>query len=200
VTILKEGTANVIAELAGVLAEGSLEITSSGDLPASPVPTQPAANVKSIYSDTYMAVTGSDFNPGFGGSTTQTLEADLNGNKVQIYSNNNFTGIIFDNTVDASALSHLHIDIYTQQPNTSVEIQIRDVGGNGEIETNVFTGFPDGDDKDFRFTVSGLTPGVWTSVEIPLDGDLTAQKNNLGALILAGGPDFILDNIYFYSE
>jgi len=200
VTILKEGTANVIAELAGVLAEGSLEITSSGDLPASPVPTQPEANVKSIYSDTYMAVTGSDFNPGFGGSTTQTSEADLNGNKVQIYSNNNFTGIIFDNTVDASALSYLHIDIYTQQPNTSVEIQIRDVGGNGEIETNVFTGFPDGDDKDFRFTVSGLTPGVWTSVEIPLDGDLTAQKNNLGALILAGGPDFILDNIYFYSE
>ncbi len=200
VTILKKGTANVTAELAGVLAEGSLEVTSSGNLPAPPVPTQPAANVKSIYSDAYTAVTGSNFNPGFGGSTTQISEADLNGNKVQIYSNNNFTGIIFDSTVDASALSHLHIDIYTQQSSTSVEVQIRDVGGNGEIETNVFTGFPDGDDKDFRFTISGLTPGTWTSVEIPLDGDLAAQKNNLGALILAGGPDFILDNIYFYSE
>jgi len=200
VTILKKGTSNVTAKLAGVLAEGSLEVTSSGDLPESPVPTRLATNVKSIYSDTYTAVTGSNFNPGFGGSTTQTSEADLNGNKVQIYSNNNFTGIIFDTTVDASALTYLHIDIYTQQSDTSIEIQIRDVGGNGEIETNIFTGFPDGDDKDFRFTASGLTSGAWTSIDIPLDGDLVAQKNNIGALILAGGPDFILDNIYFYSE
>lgn len=200
VTVLNDGEANITAQLAGVLANGSLNLTSSGDLSAPPVPTQPAANVRSIYSDTYTAVTTSNFNPGFGGSTTQTSEADLNGNKVQIYSDNNFTGIIFETSLDASALSHLHMDIYTQESSTSLEVQIRDVGANGEIETNIFTGFPDGDDKDFRYTASGLTPGIWTSIEIPLDGDLVTQKNNLGALILAGGPDFILDNIYFYSE
>ncbi len=200
VTILDEGTASVTASLNGVLAQGSLEVTSSGDLAESPVPTRPAENVKSIFSDAYTDVTESNFNPGFGGSSTQTAQANLNGNSVQIYTNNNFTGIIFNNTVDASALSHLHVDVYTQQASTSFEIQIRDIGANGEIETNVFTGFPDGDDKDFRFTVSGLTAGAWTSVEIPLSGDIAAQKNNLGALILVGGPDFILDNIYFYSE
>ena len=97
-------------------------------------------------------------------------------------------------------MTHLHVDVYTQSPGTSVEIQIRDVGVNGELETNVFNGLPDGDDKDFRFTADGLQVGQWTSFEISLDGDLATQKNNLGALILVDGPDFILDNIYFYKE
>ncbi|ULC58445.1 glycosyl hydrolase family 16 [Flaviramulus sp. BrNp1-15] len=200
VSIIGEGTTDITAILAGVAANGSLEVTSTGVLPSAPEPTRPEANVKSIYSDVYTSVTESNFNPGFGGSTTQTTEATSNDDSVQLYTNNNYTGIIFNNTVDASSLTHLHIDIYTQNADTSVGIQIRDIGANGEIETNVFNGFPDGDDKDFRFTATGLSVGGWTSFDIPLGGDLTTQKNNLGALIITDGPDFILDNIYFYSE
>jgi hypothetical protein len=200
VSIIGEGTTEITAELAGVKAEGSLTITSSGALTLAPVPTQPAADVKSIFSDAYTLATTSNFSPGFGGSTTQTVELGATGQKVLLYTNNNFTGIIFDSTVDASELTHLHVDIYAENPGTSVNIQIRDVGANGEIETNVFTGAPDGDDKDKRFDATGLTVGSWTSVDIPLDAGLATQKNNLGALILAGGPDFILDNIYFYKE
>ncbi|TWO34032.1 glycosyl hydrolase family 16 [Seonamhaeicola sediminis] len=199
-SVIGEGTTEITTELAGVKALGSLAVSSSGALPLAPVPMRPATNVKSIYSDAYTADTGSDFNPGFGGSTTETTEVGAPGELVQIYTNNNFTGIIFDNTVDASTLTHLHVDLYTNEPGTNVNIQIRDIGVNGEIETNIFTGFPDGDDKDKRFTAAGLTVGAWTSVDIPLDGDLATQKNNLGAIILAGGPDFILDNIYFYKE
>ncbi len=200
VNVLSQGTTEITAILGGVLAEGSLELTSGGDLPEPPSPSNAANDVRSIYSDSYTPVTSSNFNPGFGGSTTQTTEANLNGNNVQIYANNNFTGILFDNTVDGSEMTHLHVDVYTQSAGTAVEIQIRDVGANGELETNVFNGFPDGDDKDFRFTAGGLQVGQWTSFEIPLGGDLATQKNNLGALILVGGPDFILDNIYFYKE
>jgi hypothetical protein len=200
VSIVGKGTADITAVLAGVAARGSLKITSSGALPSAPVPMRPEADVKSIYSDAYTSVTGSNFNPNFGGSTTQTTEATSNDDSVQLYNNNNFTGIIFNKPVDASALTHLHIDIYTQGTGTNVGIQIRDVGANGEIETNTTNGFPEGDDKDFRFTASGLTVGGWTSFDIPLGGDLTSQKNNLGALILTDGPDFILDNIYFYKQ
>ena len=116
-----------------------------------------------------------------------------------MYANNNYTGILFTDTIDASTLTNLHVDIYTQLSGTEIGIQIRDIGSNGEINTNIFTGNPKGDDKDFRFTATGLTVGGWTSFEIPLGGDLTSQKNNLGALIITGGPDFILDNIYFYK-
>lgn len=200
VTVLSEGTAKITATLNGVVAKGSYEVTSNGDFPTPIVPMRPAANVKSIFSDAYVSETAFNFDPRFGGSTTQTTLSNFAGNSVLSYTANNFTGIIFENSVDASAMSFMHVDVFTRNPGTSVEFQIRDIGGNGELETNTGNGFPDGDDKDFRFTASGLTQGEWTSVEIPLGGDLTSQKANIGAVILVGGPDFILDNIYFYTE
>lgn len=200
ISIIGEGTTEITAELAGVKAEESLIITSSGALDLAPVPTRPATDVESIFSDAYIAATSSNFSPDFDGSTTQTVELGSTDTKVLLYTNNNFTGIIFDSTVDASELTHLHMDIYAENPGTNVNIQIRDIGANGEIETNIFNGNPDGDDKDKRFDANGLAVGSWTSIDIPLDADLATQKNNLGAIILAGGPDFILDNIYFYKE
>ena len=71
VNVLSQGTTTITATLGGVLADGSLELTSGGDLSPPPVPTQSAADVRSIYSDTYTSETNSNFNPGFGGSTTQ---------------------------------------------------------------------------------------------------------------------------------
>lgn len=200
IAVVGSGTATISAILAGVRAEGSLEITSSGTLQAAPAPTRPQANVKSIFSDAYVNDTESNFSPGFGGSTTETSIISLNGDAIASYTNNNFTGIIFNNTVDASGLTFLHVDVYVQQAGTEVGLQIRDIGANQTIETDVNTGFPIGDDKDLRVDLTGLTVGQWTSFDIPLNGDIATQKNNLGALILVGGPNFILDNIYFYTE
>ncbi|WP_222983418.1 glycosyl hydrolase family 16 [Flagellimonas meishanensis] len=200
VNVIGAGTATISAIIAGVRAEGSLEVTSIGDFQAAPTPTRPSENVKSIFSDTYVSETESNFNPGFGGSTTEFSFNTLNNNTILNYSNNNFSGIIFGNTVDASGLTFLHVDVYVDQAGTEFEIQIRDIGANGEINTDVNTGLPIGDDRDRRFTFTGLTAGQWTSFDIPLDGDIASQKNNLGALILVGGPNFILDNIYFYTE
>ncbi|WP_299485911.1 glycosyl hydrolase family 16 [uncultured Allomuricauda sp.] len=200
ISVLGSGTSTITALLGNVRAEGSIEVTSSGSLQAAPTPTRPAANVKSIFSDAYTSDTSSNFSPGFGGSTTETSVTSTENGNVLAYANNNFTGIIFDNTVDASGLTFLHVDVYVQDAGTEVGIQIRDVGANQEIETDVNTGFPIGDDRDKRFDLTGLTVGQWTSFEIPLDGDIATQKNNLGALILVGGPNFIFDNIYFYTE
>lgn len=198
VSIVGSGTATITASIGGVLASGSLQVTSSGALPSAPVPSLPQSNVKSIFSDAYPQETTSVFEPGFGGSTTQTSIVTSGNDSVLIYSNNNFTGILFDNTVDASTLTFMHVDVYTQEPGVQIEFQIRDIGTNGEINTNIFTGQPEGDDVDRRFATPGLTVNGWTSFDIPLNGALTNQRGNLGAIILAGGPNFILDNIYFY--
>lgn len=200
ISTVTEGTATITASIAGVSAVGSLEVTSTGILPLAPIPTLPPANVKSIFSETFVNETESDFSPGFGGSTTETTVITNNGNIVVTYTDNNFTGIIFENTVDASELGFLHVDVFVQEPGIQFEIQIRDVGANLIIETDPGTGLPIGDDVDFRFDVTGLTVGQWTSFDIPLAGDLVTQSNNLGALILVAGPDFILDNIYFFKE
>ena len=200
ITVLGTGSVDVTAILAGVRADGSLEITSNGALPAAPTPMRAQANVNSIFSDAYQNSTESNFLPGFGGSTTETAIINTSDGVVLSYANNNFTGIIFNNTVDASGLTFMHIDVYVQEAGTEVGLQIRDVGANQTIDTDVNTGLPIGDDKDLRVDLTGLTVGQWTSFDIPLDGDLTTQRNNLGALILVGGPNFILDNIYFYTE
>ena len=200
VSVVGSGTATITAILDGVLADGSLEITSTGALPFAPTPTLPAANVRSIFSDVYPDATASNFSPGFGGSTTQTSVVSNNGDNIATYANNNFTGIVFENTIDASALGFLHVDVFVQDGTSAVDIQIRDAGPNQMIETDVNTGLPIGDDVDFRFTLGGLTQGQWVSFDIPLSGDLATQRNNLGSLILVGGPNFILDNIYFFTN
>jgi hypothetical protein len=198
VSVVGSGSALITATMGSVLATGSLEVTATGALPIAPVPTLAASNVKSIFSDEYTVETTSDYTPDFGGSTTQVAVVTANNDSVLIYSNNNFTGIIFDNTVDASVLSFMHVDVYAQQAGVQVEFQIRDIGANGVVNTNIFTGQPEGDDADKRFTASGLTVNGWNSFDIPLNAGILNQKNNLGAIILAGGPNFILDNIYFY--
>jgi len=193
------GNSIITANLGDVQAKGSLKVTSNGVFPQSPTPTNPAANVRSIFSDAYTNIVSPNFNPGFGGSTTATTVSSLNGNNIATYSNNNYTGIMFDNSpIDASTMSFMHVDIFVESiPSTPIEFQIRDIGANKTIETNEFNGLPKGDDKDLRFTSTGLVAGQWNSINIPLTA--LTQKTNLGGIILVGGPNFILDNIYYYQ-
>lgn len=200
ITVVGEGKAEVTASILGNPAKGKIIVESLGVLPAPPTPTHPASNVKSIFSDSYINATGSNITPGFGGSTTEATVISASGGTMLQYRNNNFTGIMFNNPVDASGLDFLHIDAFVPANSTSIGIQIRDVGSNKTIETNIFTGFPEGDDKDYRTTLNGFQANVWKSFDIPLSGGLANQKNNLGAIIITDGPDFILDNIYFYKQ
>jgi len=199
VSIKAAGKTEITASMNGIESEGKLSIESLGNLPPSPTPTKPPGDVKSIFSDAYTSVTESNFTPNFGGSTTTTTILQTTSGDILQYIGNNFTGILFDNTVDGTSFGFLHIDAYVENPSASIGIQIRDIGPNKTIETNVFTGFPSGDDKDFRTNLSGFQSGVWKSFDIPLSGNITNQKNNLGALIITDGPNFFLDNIYFYK-
>jgi hypothetical protein len=199
VKILATGIAEITAKVNGVLAKGKLIVESKGNLPGAPTPNKPSIDVKSIFSDAYVNATESNFTPGFGGSTTLFDLLTTSSGKVIQYSNNNYTGIIFGNTVDASTFGFLHIDAYVENASSVIGIQIRDIGANKTIETDVFTGNPIGDDRDKRMSLSGFEVGVWKSFDIPLNAGILNQKNNLGAIIITGGPNFMLDNIYFYK-
>lgn len=200
ITIKANGTAEITATVGGLPAIGKLEIGSEGALPQAPTPTRPAADVLSLFSDAYTPAAGINFDPQFGGSTTVTTLVGAPGNEVLDYKSNNYTGIMFDETpLDGSDMNFLHVDVYVQGPTGSIGIQIRDIGGNKMLETDVNTGNPIGDDKDYRQNLNGFAEGEWRSFEIPLSGDIASQKANIGALIITGGPDFIFDNIYFYK-
>lgn len=199
VTVLAAGNAEITARVNNVAAKGKMIVASKGNLAAAPTPTKSPADVKSVFSDAYVDATTSNFTPGFGGSTAVTEILTTSAGKVLQYSTNNYTGIMFtENPINASTLGFLHVDVYVENANSSIGIQIRDIGANKIIETDVNTGNPLGDDKDLRTTLSGFQSGVWKSFDIPLNGAILNQKNNIGAIILTGGPNFILDNIYFY--
>lgn len=200
VSVLATGTAEITASIGGVPTKGKIIVDCKGDLPGAPTPTRLPADVKSIFSDAYTNATESNFTPGFGGSTTLTEILTTSTGKVAQYSNNNYTGIMFvENPVNASTLGFLHIDAYVESAATTIGIQIRDIGADKTINTDVNTGNPTGDDKDLRTNLTGFQAGVWKSFDIPLNGAILNQKGNLGAIIITGGPNFILDNIYFYK-
>lgn len=202
VDLISEGNATITATLDGVLAKGSMEITSTRGIQSAPLPTRAANNVISIFSDQYTDVPIDFFNAGWEGSTTQTTTMGSDEDAFMSYTQNNYVGIGFENpTIDASAMEYLHLDIYTDDViSGNFEIQIRDRGANGTIDSD-FNGFPTEDDKDVRFLITNLPPGEWTQVDIPLTGNLASQKNNLALIVFVGGvPNFVLDNIYFYNE
>ncbi len=200
ITIKANGTADITATVGGLAAIGKLEIGSEGALPKAPTPTRPQADVLSLFSDAYTPATGINFDPRFGGSTTATTLIGAPGNEVLDYKSNNYTGIMWNESpIDGSSMNFLHVDVYVQGPTGPIGLQIRDIGGNKMLETDVNTGNPIGDDIDYRQNIAGFAEGEWRSFDIPLGGGIASQKANLGALIITGGPDFILDNIYFYK-
>lgn len=198
VSVNSAGSSTISASIAGTQASGSLMVTSIGDFALPNAPTLPAGNVISVFSNTYTDVPVDYFNGYWGGSTTQTDNLNINGDDLKQYTQLNYVGIEFQNpTIDATAMTSLHLDLYTQVGG-SITIRIRDRGANGTIESD-FNGNPTGDDADLTFTTT-LTANQWNLVEIPLNGTLASQKNNLSQIVFIGGvTSFIVDNIYFHN-
>ncbi|MCH1436604.1 MAG: hypothetical protein L7U70_00760, partial [Flavobacteriales bacterium] len=107
---------------------------------ASPVPTEDAATVLSIFSDAYTNLEGTDFNPNWG-QATQVEVSD-----VLTYTGLNYQGTQFANQ-NVSAYTYLHVDYYVT---ASTGLNFFLIGGG---ETPV--------------ALDVSTVGEWVSVEIP---------------------------------
>ena len=202
VSVKTAGEAIITASLAGVEAAGSLKIISAGNFPQPETPTIPQADVISLFSNEYDNVPVDTFRADFGSTGFEFSQID--GNDILSYSSLDFVGIQFQNpTVDASEMDFLHLDLFTTSTTSSnFQIQIRDRGANGEINTNQFTGQPEQDDKEKRLDISpgDLLQGQWKSVDIPLNGALSNQRDNLAQIVFVGDINFFIDNLYFYKQ
>ncbi len=152
---------------------------------AAPVPTQDAADVVSIYSDTYTDLAGTNFNPGWGQSTVVTTE-DISGNEMMKYASFNYQGTQLAENQDLSLMEFMHIDIWTADA-TVVKV----------TPISATTG-------EFLYELTPLAQGSWNSYDIPV-GDFTgvsmADIHQLKFDGQAGvSPSNIyLDSIYFYK-
>lgn len=202
VKIVGSGTAEITATLAGVRAEGSLTITSLGEFEPAPVPTVPAEDVISIFSDAYENIPV-DFYNGFFEPFQTTLggaDLEINGDKIIQYTDLNFVATEFKNpTLDASSMDTLHVDIQISEnidPGDFISIELGDFGGD-----NVFGG---GDDSSSRITISDseLVARQWISLDIPLSDftSLTSRSHLAQIFFISDGTisTILVDNMYFY--
>ncbi|MCC7466673.1 MAG: hypothetical protein IT261_10400 [Saprospiraceae bacterium] len=165
---------NVYFYKAGAVAPPSAPTTAA---PTPPV--RPAADVISIFSDAYTNVPGTDLNPNWGQATVVS-QVQIAGNNTLRYGGLNYQGTQFGSNVDASAMTHLHIDFWTAN-STLLNVFLI---SPGPVETSVSLTVP--------------TNG-WTSIDIPLSSFSPVAINNLIQFKFEGNGDIYLDNLYFHK-
>jgi hypothetical protein len=201
IEIIGEGTTTITAQLNGVLAEGSLEITSEGPFESAPTPTRPESSVISIFSDAYPNIPVDYYNGFFtpDGQTTLGGATPVGPNESIIsYTDLNFVGIGFFNdvpSVNATAMTHLHVDINVREAINSgdfIRLQLLNSVANNE--------------SSGVFTINGtdLESEDWVGFDIPLsDFAGLSDRSQLGLLFFISDTtisNIFVDNIYFYQE
>jgi hypothetical protein len=186
-------------------AAGSFSIISLGNFVLAPTPTRDASNVISIFSDAYVNVPVVHYNGYFAPfQTTQGQDdIDINGDNIIRYTDLNFVASEFyEPTVNATDMTHFHVDIQVQDEDITsgdfIRLQLGDFGSDG-----VFGG---GNDAEGRFTLSrnDIDDGGWLSFDIPLSAFVGLRnRDNLAQIFFitdATVSDILVDNMYFYKE
>jgi hypothetical protein len=197
VAIVGAGSTDITATLGTTPAVGTIVLTASAPpASAAATPARPAADVISLFSGAYTNVTVDKWSADW--DQADVTDVMLAGNATKKYTNVNYAGIEFTTTpIDASAMTHLHADVYLSDP-TAFKLKLVDFGANG-----VFGG---GDDSDFQLTLNttstpAVTGGAWSSLDIPLSAfPGLAARAHLAQMVLEGtSKTFYLDNLYFYK-
>lgn len=147
---------------------------------AAPIPTRPAADVLSVFSDTYTNIGGTNFNPDWQ-QTTVVSQTPIAGNNTLHYANFNYQGVQLGSNQDVSSYGFLHLDYYSTNA-TSLKVYLISPG------------------SETPYTLNVPTTG-WNSVDIPLSAFAPVALNNIMQMKFDGGTggDIFLDNIYFYK-
>ncbi len=204
VTILQAGDAVITGKLGDIEAAGSLRLQATGAalLPSSPAPTPTISqdSVISMFSNAYENVVVDTWNPFWEFSTAEVEDVKIGENDVKRYRNLNFVGILTESDkIDASEMTHFHIDIWTPDPTdlpVTFKVLLVDFGAN--------EAFGGGDDTshELTFTSPVLQTEEWVSLDIPL-ADFTGltNRNNIAQLVLSGDiPNVFVDNVFYYNS
>ncbi|MFO7896905.1 MAG: T9SS type A sorting domain-containing protein [Candidatus Cloacimonadales bacterium] len=151
-----------------------------------PIPQPEAANVISIYSDTYSNIEGTDFNPGWGQSTVVTVDEEIGGNNTLKYDNFNYQGTQFAGNQDLSLMEFVHIDLWTADATVIKFTPISASSG------------------EHLLYLEPIAAESWNSFDIPLSDFEGVAMSDIHQLKFDGqegvSPSTIyLDNIYFYK-
>lgn len=177
-----------------------------GDAPApdpmvsAPDPTIDEDLVLSVYSDTYLTNTVSEFNLNAFGITATEQDLESDGNQTAKLENLNFYGAQWI-AADVNEYTNIHFD-YWATSSTAFNFYLIDltsmIGGGTPDEPRYAIG-PDGDQE--------IVQGEWVSVTIPLQhfldqptGSFTWDLDDIFQYKFDGVGTLFFDNVYFSKE
>jgi len=200
ITAVSEGTAEITVKLGTVEASEKITVTvfppTAKPITAAPTPTASADSVISLFSNAYTNVTVDTWNPFWEYSTAEVTDLQIVGDDVKRYTNLNFVGIEFTSqAIDASDMTHFHLDIWTPDslPSAEFSAKLVDFGADGA--------YGGGDDSDVEIKVSSptLVSKSWIGIDLSLTG--LPSRGHVAQLILVGNDNLntvYVDNAYFY--
>lgn len=163
--------------------------TNSPMVDAPAPPARDAADVISIYGESYATLTGINYNPGWGqsGTVDTAFDVDVAANLTMAYNNFNYQGTDFGQNVDASGMEFLHVDIWTANATDVKVTPINNGTGTGEVLVPLT-----------------LVTGEWSSVDLPISSFTGMTWDSVFQLKFDGQggvspSDIYLDNIYFWK-
>lgn len=158
-----------------------------------PAPTNNAADVISIYSDTFTNV-ATNYNPNWGQSGICCVNPTYNpgtGNFVLAYTNFNYQGTELT-TQNAAAMEFLHVDVWTNANPANTTLQVSPINnGTGAGETLVTINYTQGSWYSVNIPKSAFTGMTWDSVF-----QMKFAANGAGSTTPV---DIYLDNVYFWK-
>lgn len=179
--VARDATGNVAANSPIVLTATTLP-----PVQGAPAPVHAAPNVISIFSDSYQsAAVSANFFPGWGQSTVATI-VDLSGiNRTLKYSNLNYQGIELGLDVNAANMTHLHVDVYTENESA---LQISPIS-NSPV-------------REHLVALTPLTPFVWNRFNIPLSSFTGVERSRIFQfkVVGSGGKTVYIDNLFFHNN
>lgn len=156
---------------------------------AAPIPTEDTVNVISIYSDKYPGYANTDLNLTWNNQNAVATFIELaQGDSVMKIENLDFKPIQFSPVINASEMTHLHVDIWCEVDISNISIGITTWNGP-TVTKNVM--------------LPKLIKNQWNSVNIPLTQYIAqgAAFSHMGILRINGKSQTIyVDNLYLYKD
>ncbi|MBC8756397.1 T9SS type A sorting domain-containing protein [Kordia sp. YSTF-M3] len=194
-----DATVVVVSQNGSVTETYTVSFITAG--PTSAAPTPPARapqNVISLFSNAYTNTTIETWNASFDDSVSEDVVAF--GDDIKKITFTNFIGVEFtNNRIDASTMSHFHMDFWTDNPDLVGKVfnsKFSQWGGTSSevsaMELNINGG-----------TTPPLATGTWVSIDVEI---ATSFSNNLTRddlaqfLITSNLGVVYVDNIYFHNN
>ena len=163
--------------------------------PSTNAPTPPnraTSDVISLFSDAYTNIPVTEWSTSWDDSNFQDIV--LSGNNIKKINFGNFLGVQFANYVDATSMTHFHMDYYVEAGVNLVGKVLNPKWSNHAAQA--------GETSALLLTHLPTTTGSWVSVDLPLTSFAGAQSREAlyQFLITSNLGSVYIDNIYLHKN